>query len=161
MVAELRDAGGVPVAMGDEQGGSYHPESLIAHRAVDVVRQDVSTNGGITRLKTHLEDISSAGMAFAPHMFAHVHSQVYSALGHTDVPIEWGVPGSGVDQFADSLHQPVIRDGLMEPLPQEPGLGPQANPEWIRTQVVDDPEGVLDKLEDFVAGGAMQHGVEG
>jgi L-alanine-DL-glutamate epimerase-like enolase superfamily enzyme len=150
LVAELKQRGGVPVAMGDEQGGSYHPESLIAHRAVDVVRQDVSTNGGITRLRTHLAEIGEAGMRFAPHMFAHVHSQVYSGLGHTDVPIEWGVPGTGVDQFADSLYQPVISDGLMQPLPQEPGLGPQANPQWMRTQLVDDPEGVLDKLDELV-----------
>ena len=79
-------------------------------------------------------------------MFAHVHSQVFGALGYTDVPIEWGVPGSGVDQFADSLPQPVIRDGLMEPLADEPGLGPQANPAWIAEQIVDDPDGVVEKL---------------
>ncbi len=149
MLAKLKGSIDIPVADGDEQGGSYHPESLIAHRAVDIVRQDLSTNGGITRLKRNLEDISRAGMTFAPHMFAHIHSQVYSGLGHTDAPIEWGVPGTGVDQFADSLYRPVIRDGLMDPLPQEPGLGPQANPEWIRTQLVDDPDGVLAKLEPF------------
>lgn len=145
MVAEIRRHGACPVAMGDEQGGSYHPESLLAHDAVDVVRMDVSTNGGITRLPGLLADIEERGMRFAPHMFAHVHSQVYAALGH-EVPVEWGVPGSGVDQFADSLAQPVIRDGLMEPLPEAPGLGVQANPEWIAQQVVDDPDGVLAKL---------------
>ena len=78
-------------------------------------------------------------------MFGHVHSRVFAALGH-DVPIEWGVPGSGVDQFADSLPQPVVRDGLMEPLADEPGLGPQANPAWIAEQIVDDPDGVVERL---------------
>jgi len=145
MVAEIRKGAGLPVAMGDEQGGSYHPESLLAHQAVDVVRVDVSTNGGITRLPRILEDVEASGSQFAPHMFAHVHSRVFAALGH-EVPIEWGVPGSGVDQFADSLPQPVIRDGLMEPLADEPGLGPQANPEWIAEQIVDDPDNVLEKL---------------
>ncbi|HEU4704052.1 MAG TPA: enolase C-terminal domain-like protein [Conexibacter sp.] len=145
MVAEIRKGAGLPVAMGDEQGGSYHPESLLAHEAVDVARVDVSTNGGITRLRGILEQIETAGAQFAPHMFAHVHSRVFAALGH-DVPIEWGVPGSGVDQFADSLPQPVIRDGLMEPLADEPGLGPQANPAWIAEQIVDDPDGVVERL---------------
>jgi L-alanine-DL-glutamate epimerase-like enolase superfamily enzyme len=146
MVAEIREGAGVAVAMGDEQGGSYHPESLLAHRAVDVVRIDVTTNGGITRLRGILDQIESTGTPFAPHMFGHVHSRVFAALGCGDVPIEWGVPGSGVDQYADSLPQPVIRDGLMEPLPDEPGLGPQANRKWIAEQIVDDPEGVVEKL---------------
>jgi L-alanine-DL-glutamate epimerase-like enolase superfamily enzyme len=145
MVAEIRKGAGLPVAMGDEQGGSYHPESLLAHSAVDVARVDVTTNGGITRLRRILDDVEASGTRFAPHMFGHVHSRVFAALGH-DVPIEWGVPGSGVDQFADSLPQPVIRDGLMEPLDDEPGLGPQANPAWIAEQIVDDPDGVVEKL---------------
>jgi L-alanine-DL-glutamate epimerase-like enolase superfamily enzyme len=146
MVAEIRAAAGLPVAMGDEQGGSYHPESLLAHQAVDVVRVDVTTNGGISRLTRILADVEGAGVQFAPHMFGHVHSRVFAALGHTDVPIEWGVPGSGVDQYADSLPLPVVRDGLMQPLDDEPGLGPQANPEWIAEQIVDDPDNVLERL---------------
>lgn len=145
MVAEIRAGAGLPVAMGDEQGGSYHPESLLAYEAVDVARVDVTTNGGITRLASILAEVEAAGTRFAPHMFGHVHSRVFAALGH-EVPIEWGVPGSGVDQFADSLPQPVVRDGLMQPLADEAGLGPQANPEWIAEQIVDDPEHVLEKL---------------
>ncbi len=145
MVAEIRAGAGLPVAMGDEQGGSYHPESLLAHQAVDVARVDVTTNGGITRLAGILSEVEAADTQFAPHMFGHVHSRVFAALGH-EVPIEWGVPGSGVDQFADSLPQPVVRDGLMEPLADELGLGPQANPAWIAEQIVDDPEHVLEKL---------------
>jgi L-alanine-DL-glutamate epimerase-like enolase superfamily enzyme len=146
MVAEVRRSGAVPVAMGDEQGGSYHPESILAHDAVDVERIDVTTYGGITRLRDTIEQIEGAGVPFAPHMFAHVHSQVFSALGYHDVPIEWGVPGSGVDQFADSLAQPVVRDGRMEPLPEAPGFGPLYNAPWIAQQSVEDDDGLLAEL---------------
>jgi L-alanine-DL-glutamate epimerase-like enolase superfamily enzyme len=146
MVAEVRRSGAVPVAMGDEQGGSYHPESILAHDAVDVERIDVTTYGGITRLRDTIEQIEGAGVPFAPHMFAHVHSQVFSALGYHDVPIEWGVPGSGVDQFADSLAQPVVRDGRMEPLPEAPGFGPLYNAPWIAQQSVEDEDGLLAEL---------------
>jgi L-alanine-DL-glutamate epimerase-like enolase superfamily enzyme len=146
MVAEVRSSGAVPVAMGDEQGGSYHPESILAHDAVDVERIDVTTYGGITRLRDTIEQIEGAGVPFAPHMFAHVHSQVFSALGYHDVPIEWGVPGSGVDQFADSLAQPVVRDGRMEPLPEAPGFGPLYNAPWIAQQSVEDDDGLLAEL---------------
>jgi L-alanine-DL-glutamate epimerase-like enolase superfamily enzyme len=145
MVAEIRRGAGVPVAMGDEQGGAYHPESILAHAAVDVERIDVTTYGGITRLRDTLAQIEDAGIAFAPHMFAHAHSQIFGALGH-EVPIEWGVPGSGVDQFADSLAQPVVRDGRMEPLPEQPGFGPVYNAPWIAQQLVEDDDGLLAEL---------------
>jgi L-alanine-DL-glutamate epimerase-like enolase superfamily enzyme len=145
LVAEIRRGAPVPIAMGDEQGGSYHPESILAHDAVDVARIDVTTYGGITRLRDTLAQMEERGVPFAPHMFAHVHSQVFGALGY-DVPIEWGVPGSGVDQFADSLRQPVVRDGLMEPLPEEPGFGPLFNAPWIAEQIVEDEDGLLAEL---------------
>ena len=145
MVAEIRRGAPMPIAMGDEQGGSYHPESILAHDAVDVARVDTTTYGGITRLRDTLAQIEERGIAFAPHMFAHVHSQVFGALGY-DVPIEWGVPGSGVDQFADSLTQPVVRDGRMEPLPEEPGFGPLFNAPWIGQQIVEDEDGLLADL---------------
>ena len=145
MVAEIRRAAPMPIAMGDEQGGSYHPESILAHDAVDVARIDLTTYGGLTRLNETLAQITAAGKPFAPHMFAHVHSQVFGALGH-EVPIEWGVPGSGVDQFADSLAQPVVRDGVMEPLPEEPGFGRLYNAAWIAEQIVEDDDGLLAEL---------------
>jgi hypothetical protein len=62
------------------------------------------------------------------------------------VPIEWGVPGSGVDQFADALAQPVVADGLMEPLPDEPGLGQQFNARWMAQQIVEDEDGLIADL---------------
>ena len=111
IVADLRArAGGTRIAMGDEQGGSYYPEALLLRKAVDVVRIDLTCMGGITRARPMIEACQRADTEFSAHMFAHVHSQVFGALGYTDVPIEWGVPGSGVDQFADSLRQPVVRD---------------------------------------------------
>jgi L-alanine-DL-glutamate epimerase-like enolase superfamily enzyme len=145
IVAELRRRAGVPIAMGDEQGGSYYPEALLNRQAVDVVRIDLTCMGGITRARPMINACERAGTAFSPHMFAHVHSQVFGALGY-DVPIEWGVPGTGVDQYADSLRQPRVVDGLMEPLPEEPGFGPLTNPTWLAEQDVDDPDGLIASL---------------
>ena len=51
MVREIRDGISTPVAMGDEQGGSYHPQALLKFDAVDYNRVDATTNGGITRLR--------------------------------------------------------------------------------------------------------------
>jgi L-alanine-DL-glutamate epimerase-like enolase superfamily enzyme len=145
IVAELRRRSDTPIAMGDEQGGSYFPEALLLCEAVDVVRIDLTCMGGITRARPMIDACERAGVAFAPHMFAHVHSQVFGALGY-DVPIEWGVPGTGVDQFADSLRQPELENGLMRPLGEEPGFGPLVNADWLASEDVDDPDGILAAL---------------
>ena len=68
--------------MGDEQGGSYYPESLIIHKAVDVIRIDLTCMGGITGGREIVDQCLNAEIDFAPHMFAHVHSQVFSAWGY-------------------------------------------------------------------------------
>jgi L-alanine-DL-glutamate epimerase-like enolase superfamily enzyme len=146
MVAEIRAAIGTPVAMGDEQGGSYHPQALLAFDAVDVLRVDATTNGGITRLKGIVAAAGTKGVAVAPHMFPHVHSQLLSALGQRDAPIEWGIPDTGVHPMDDSLVQPVVCDGRMDPLPASPGLGTLVDPAWIGRQQVTDPHGLLDDL---------------
>lgn len=145
MVAEIRAGIATPVAMGDEQGGSYHPQALLRFDAVDFLRVDATTNGGITRLRTIVAAAREAGVPVAPHMFPHIHSQVLGALG-VEAPIEWGIPGTGVHPMDDSLRQPVVRDGLMEPLPAEPGLGTLVDPAWIAGQEVSDPDGLLDDL---------------
>jgi L-alanine-DL-glutamate epimerase-like enolase superfamily enzyme len=144
IVAELRRRAPMPIAMGDEQGGLYYPEALIVAEAVDVVRIDLTCMGGITRGRRIIEQCLQAGVDFAPHMNAHVHSQVFSALGHSHVPIEWGVPWTGVDPFADSLVQPQIEPGgTMRPLAEEPGFGVLLNREWALSQPYEDPDHVL------------------
>lgn len=144
LVAALRRRVEVPIAMGDEQGGSYYPEALLQADAVDVVRVDLTCMGGITGGRHVVERCLYAGVDFAPHMFAHVHSQVFAALGHGHVPIEWGVPWTGVDPYADSLAQPDVTAGAMAPLPEAPGFGPLLNHEWAASQPHDDPDHLLD-----------------
>ena len=133
----------VPIAMGDEQGGSYYPEALLRADAVDVVRIDLTCMGGITGGRQVIDRCVQAGVEFAPHMFAHVHSQVFAALGFSDVPVEWGVPWTGVDPYADSLAQPVIADGKMAALPEGPGFGALVDLEWVKSQPYDDPQHIF------------------
>jgi L-alanine-DL-glutamate epimerase-like enolase superfamily enzyme len=147
ILRRLRDRIDVPIAMGDEQGGIYYPEALIAARAVDVIRVDLTCMGGITRGRRVIDQVLDAGLAFAPHMFPHIHSQVLAGLGHTDVPIEWGIPFTGVHPMDDPLPQPtILSDGRMAPLPEDLGFGRLVDPDWIRDQPHDDPGGVLDDL---------------
>jgi L-alanine-DL-glutamate epimerase-like enolase superfamily enzyme len=143
-LAALRKAIETPIAMGDEQGGSYYPQALILAGAVDVVRIDLTCMGGITGGKRIVDECLRAGVGFSSHMFAHVHSQVFSGWGFTDCPIEWGVPWTGVDPYADSLVQPTIKaDGRMQPLSRGPGFGELLNREWAVSQPHDDPNDIL------------------
>lgn len=143
-LVKLKSLTNIPIAMGDEQGGSYFPQALISSAASDVIRFDLTCMGGITEMRDPINQLASEGKQLSPHMFAHVHSQVLSALGHTDLPIEWGVPWTGVDPYSDSLIAPVIdADGRMLPLPQGPGFNELLNRQWISQQEIHDPHGIL------------------
>ena len=143
-LVKLRSLTNIAIAMGDEQGESYYPQALISSTASDVIRIDLTCMGGITEIRDPINHLVSEGKQLSPHMFAHEHSQVLSALGHTDLPIEWGVPLTGVDPYADSLIAPVIdSDGRMLPLPQGPGFNELLNRQWISQQEIHDPHRIL------------------
>lgn len=147
IVAEVREASKTPIAMGDEQGGSYHPEALLTLKAVDVIRVDATTNGGITGLKRALDLAKEAAVQVSPHMFPHFHSRLLPIFGWHDVPIEWGVPGTGVHPMDDGLEQPKIKDGFMEPLQSGLGFGNIVDLAWIKLQKeVSDPDGALEDI---------------
>jgi L-alanine-DL-glutamate epimerase-like enolase superfamily enzyme len=140
----LRERTSVPIAQGDEQGGLYYPEALILAGAVDVVRIDLSCMGGITQGRRIIDQVLDAGLEFAPHMFPHVHSQVLPAWGFPDVPIEWGIPNTGVHPMDDPLPQPhILPGGRMEPMPEGLGFGRIVDADWVRSQPHDDPDGIL------------------
>ena len=143
MVARVRQGSETPVAMGDEQGGSYHPEALLSAKAVDIIRVDATTNGGVTGLKKSLERARVAQVKVSPHMFPHLHSRLLPIFGFKDVPIEWGIPGTGVHPMDDGLEQPIIENGMMKPLSTTIGLGKLVDYEWITNQQVSDDFGAL------------------
>jgi L-alanine-DL-glutamate epimerase-like enolase superfamily enzyme len=140
----LKQQTGVPIAMGDDQSDSYFPGALLGDGAVDVLRFDLTCMGGITRGRGIIQQSMDAGVPCSPHIFGHVHSQVLGGLGYSDVAVEWGMPGTGVDPFSDSLTAPSIApDGCMEAFPSEPGFGRLINREWVLDQEIIDPDHVL------------------
>jgi L-alanine-DL-glutamate epimerase-like enolase superfamily enzyme len=144
---DLRRRTSTPIAMGDEQGGIYYPQALIELGAADVIRVDLTCMGGITHGRRVIDEVLAAGLEFAPHMFPHVHSQVLGGLGYGDAPIEWGIPFTGVHPMDDPLPQPVIGEGgRMAALEEAPGFGHLVDTGWVRSQVHDDPDGILGGL---------------
>lgn len=139
----LRNLTSTKIAAGDEQATMYFPGAVIDGAAVDVVRLDATCMGGLTRLRRLVARVQASGLALSLHMFGHVHSQIASGLGLEDCPIEWSVPGTGVDPYTDSLVQPAIHNGFMGPLGETTGFGELVNADWIRSQPHDDPDKIL------------------
>ena len=91
-----------------------------AHRPDDQRRGSLGCHGC---------SIRPAGPAWPwPRTCTHTCTPVCSRRSAPDVPIEWGVPGTGVHPMDDCLEQPVIVDGLMEPLAQDAGFGHAGQP---------------------------------
>ncbi len=139
----LRAMTATPVAMGDEQGGPYFPDALLTADAVDVLRLDATCVGGLGPFVRASRLAAASGKRVAPHMFGHVHGPILGALGMTESPIEWSLPGSGIEPYGESLPAPQVVDGRSEPLNAGPGFGTSTNPDWIADQQVDDPAGTL------------------
>ena len=147
-IAELRRRGRTPLAVGDDQGGSYHPEALLAAGAIDVLRVDATSGGGVSGIARVIAQAEAAGVPVSPHMFPHFHTRILDGLGVEDYPAEWGIPGAGVHPMDDSLEQPVMTDGVMAPLPDDPGFGRVVDPAWLGRQEVIDPDDVLLDVPD-------------
>jgi L-alanine-DL-glutamate epimerase-like enolase superfamily enzyme len=148
ILTRIRDAIETPLAQGDEQGGAYFPAALVDAAAVDVVRLDATTDGGVTQLRKTVKDCLDRGQRISPHMFPHVHAQLFGAWD-VEVPIEWGVRGTGVHPMDDSLVQPVIENGMMKPLPEAPGFGRLIDLAWVEQQEVSDDDGLLEDVEEL------------
>ena len=116
--------------------------------AVDIIRVDATTNGGITGLQNSLARARAAKVSVSPHMFPHLHSRLLPIFGFKDAPIEWGIPGTGVHPMDDGLEQPEILNGFMRPLTSSIGLGKIVDFDWITGQQVSDEQGALLGIPD-------------
>jgi L-alanine-DL-glutamate epimerase-like enolase superfamily enzyme len=147
LLAEIRRAVSVDVAMGDDQGGPGSPDALLLADAVDVVRIDAACAGGVTGVRSILERVRRAGKDVSFHIYGNMHAPIAAGLGAQDAWIEWSLPGTFVDAVTESLPLPAfdgdrLRVGDLGSS-HEPGLGWLWDPDWLRDQPVDDPEGVL------------------
>jgi hypothetical protein len=123
-------------------------------------RLDVTCIDGICGMGAVIEPAPTAGNPVASHMFAHVHSQILSGLDMTDQPVERGVPGTGVDQYADSLRQPEIEEGLMKPFRDSPGFGPLVDLEWFDEQPREGLQPLFEDMPKTPGGRPMTHTTE-
>jgi L-alanine-DL-glutamate epimerase-like enolase superfamily enzyme len=120
-IAELRRTDLVPVAAGDEVS---HPDTLRALvDAVDVLRLDAMTLGGVSGFLEARAQAVRAGVPISTHIAPEVHRHfafAFPEVSHVEL-FPPGSPFFGVDELVerDSLD---VRDGMIH-APDEPGVG--------------------------------------
>jgi L-alanine-DL-glutamate epimerase-like enolase superfamily enzyme len=125
--AKLRNATGVPLAMGENATSPSDFRKMIAAGAVDFVQPSVNKIGGITHLFRIATEAEKAGVTCVPHMF--YFGPGYLATLHCIACKEREVPLERM--FADVAQVPYAKtvpdvNGAVE-VPERPGLG--ADPE--------------------------------
>lgn len=134
-IARLRDAGVVPIAVGDEVADPQQLRRLIEADALDVVRLDATTLGGIQAYRDVATLASAAGLELSPHIYPEVHVHCAAAWPGV-VAVESYDPKTEI--FPTHLFMsggPTMKDGRIV-APSVPGLGIELDWEWIRAHAV-------------------------
>jgi D-galactarolactone cycloisomerase len=122
-LAELRQAGGLPIAAGENLGDFQDVRWMLAAGAVDIVQPSVAKLGGITEVWKALTYAQVRGVRAVPHspfvgpaLVATIH--LIAALPH-DMPCEHRYCDLGASALGDAV---LAKDGRLQ-VPDAPGLG--------------------------------------
>lgn len=102
-LVRLRSLLSVPLAVGDEDSQLYHPDVLVSAGAVDIVRLDAVSQGGITRIRQLAEDLAGSLVPVSWHMSAALHSSLAATLELESVSVEVSAPHAGVDPLDETI----------------------------------------------------------
>jgi len=124
-LAEVRAAGGVPVAAGENEFTRFDFLSLLTKRAVDVIQPDLGIAGGFTEVRRIAALASSFGVRLAPHnwgsglIFAASLHMTLSAPNCHFLEVSQATNPLVHELFEEPFE---IRDGQVY-MPDRPGLG--------------------------------------
>jgi L-alanine-DL-glutamate epimerase-like enolase superfamily enzyme len=120
----LAQAVETPIAAGDEVSVEATVERLVARRALDVLRMDATSIGGLTRFAALLEIARTRGYSVSTHAYPEIHRHCVFAWRDV-LPVEIFPPGSptwGKSRFLRS-DLDLDSDASLMSAPREPGLG--------------------------------------
>jgi D-arabinonate dehydratase len=108
--------------LGDEQYGRWNFRSWIENGAVDILRPDATVVGGITEYLKIAALAACHNLPLAPHYYPDVHVHLAAAFPHT-MCVETFDESSGLDSFHLIRKRPLLAEGGVMQVPDEPGLG--------------------------------------
>jgi L-alanine-DL-glutamate epimerase-like enolase superfamily enzyme len=134
--AEFRHRTHLPVAIGDEQHGRWAFRELILHDAVDFLRLDATTIGGISEFARVAALAATWAIPIATHIYHNMHIHCAAAFAHT-----FAVEYCDQDQGVDCTPMLLVRDlapraGCLQ-VPETPGLGLEIDHQAILRYTVD------------------------
>ncbi|MCV7229479.1 enolase C-terminal domain-like protein [Mycolicibacterium komossense] len=130
--AAIRTSSGLPIAAGDEASPD-ELAALLQTSAVDVLRADTTTVGGLSGL-TEILAVSKVPVSLHIYPEIHRHAAV-TMTGHS--PVETFAPGDDFD-FVDRFigyQEPPIVDGRFA-APSTPGLGLAYRPDAVSSNII-------------------------
>jgi L-alanine-DL-glutamate epimerase-like enolase superfamily enzyme len=130
-IAAIRAGAALPIAAGDEAApGDLF--GLLDQSAVDVLRADITTVGGLTGLG---EVVARSDVPVSLHVYPEIHRHAAFVMA-TDSPIETFPPTDDFDFVDRFIHaeDATLVDGRFLP-PSAPGLGMIYRPEAVRHNV--------------------------
>jgi L-alanine-DL-glutamate epimerase-like enolase superfamily enzyme len=92
-----------PLASGDDETHLYHPQAFVETGAVDILRIDTTSQGGLSRLLQLNDYLAQKKMPVSWHVYDAWHSQVASILDVESISIEYSAPGASVDALAELI----------------------------------------------------------
>ena len=132
-IAEMRSAASLPIAAGDE-ASSEELLGLLDIGAVDVLRADSTTVGGLTGLGDVVARAATVPVSL--HVYPEIHRHAAFTM-NADSPIEIFPPGDAfdfVDRFVHCEDLALVDGGFVPPT--SPGLGLRYLPEAVPDNVV-------------------------
>lgn len=143
-IAAMRTAVTLPVAAGDEASPAQLLD-LLNHSAVDILRADTTTVGGLTGLVDIVDD---AAVPVSLHIYPEIHRHAAFVMDSTS-PIETFPAGDCFDFVDRFIHADDMKidDGRFL-RPESPGFGLHYRPEAVKDNIIRSSSFVLPNHKD-------------
>lgn len=126
----------IPVATGEIEAGRWRFRAMLDARSVHVLQPDALVCGGITEWRRIAAIASAYGVPVCPHAWHNVHVHCTASVPNSPAA-EYFVDDSIIN-FQPLFDRPMEAKNGMIPLPTDPGLGFDFNPDTLARHGVTD-----------------------
>lgn len=119
--ATIREKVSVPIATGEIEATRWGFQSLLEHRAIDMLQPDATVLGGITEFRKVAGLAAAFNVPLYPHWMHHLNASIVASIPNA-VMVEY-FPDLSVLNLGEVLQAPICASNGTLPLPQEPGIG--------------------------------------
>jgi L-alanine-DL-glutamate epimerase-like enolase superfamily enzyme len=133
--AAIREKVSVPIATGEIEATRWGFQSLLEHRAVDMLQPDSLVLGGITEFRKVAALAAAHNVPLYPHWMHHLNASIVASIPNA-VMVEY-FPDLSVLNLGEVLQSPIRASNGTLPLPQEPGIGLTFDPAALDRFAVD------------------------